>query len=80
MTTDEEEEEFKEQFLQIRIFYHAPMRYSHNYGPKELRWERQCQTIDMAKQMFPHFTEEKILEIAYQSPFYGPEEGYDTRW
>lgn len=59
-----EEEMFKEQFAELRRFFRAPLRYSHNYGNYELRIERECLTIELGKKLLPGFSEDKILEIA----------------
>ena len=62
--TEEEEEKYKAEFLMLRLFFHSPLRFSHNYGQFELRHERECLTIDMGKELLPEFSEDKILAIA----------------
>jgi len=80
-TTEIEEELFKEQYKKLREFFHAPLRFSHNYGQIELRHERLCQTIDYGKELLPGFSEDRILEIARKplKPLIDPEDA-DTRW
>ncbi len=52
------------QLKELRKFFRARLRFSHNYSLRELRIEREVKTIELGKKLLPGLSDERILELA----------------
>jgi len=49
---------------QLRKAFNAPLRFSHNFGIKELQHERNQNVIALGKKLLPRLTDDEILTWA----------------